>query len=200
MDLKKIKEEFNRLMKDKKFSGLIAVILVLLIMFLVFSFFSKGKNEIKENEGTMNVNAGISDEKNNQLNNNYEKVEKDELISILQKVDGVGRVDVKMTFESGEEKVVAYDNNTQTTVTEEEDSQGGKRTNEQKNDGSQVVMSNNKDGNEPFVTKVYKPKVIGVMVTAEGASNSKIKYNIEKAVSDLYNLSFDKVNVYPMVN
>lgn len=200
MDLKKIKEEFNRLMKDKKFSGLIAVILVLLIMFLVFSFFSKGKKEIKENEGTMNVNAGISDEKNNQLNNNYEKVEKDELISILQKVDGVGRVDVKMTFESGEEKVVAYDNNTQTTVTEEEDSQGGKRTNEQKNDGSQVVMSNNKDGNEPFVTKVYKPKVIGVMVTAEGASNSKIKYNIEKAVSDLYNLSFDKVNVYPMVN
>ncbi|WP_297633485.1 stage III sporulation protein AG [uncultured Clostridium sp.] len=200
MDFKKIKEEFNKLMKDKKFSGLIAIVLVLLIMFLVFSFFSKGKNEIKENEGTMNVNAEVPDAKNNQLNNSYEKVEKEELISILQKVDGVGRVDVKMTFESGEEKVVAYDNNTQTTVTEEEDSQGGKRTNEQKNDGSQVVMSNNKDGNEPFVTKVYKPKVVGVMVTAEGASNSKIKYNIEKAVSDLYNLSFDKVNVYPMVN
>lgn len=200
MDFKKIKEEFNKLMKDKKFSGLIAIVLVLLIMFLVFSFFSKGKNEIKEKEGTMNVNAEVPDTKNNQLNSNYEKVEKEELISILQKVDGVGRVDVKMTFESGEEKVVAYDNNTQTTVTEEEDSQGGKRTNEQKNDGSQVVMSNNKDGNEPFVTKVYKPKVIGVMVTAEGASNSKIKYSIEKAVSDLYNLSFDKVNVYPMVN
>lgn len=200
MDFKKIKEELNKLMKDKKFSGLITLILVLLIAFLVFSFFSKEKKGVHESDGTLNVNSNVQENKPTLGEVNYEKIETEELISILQKIDGVGKVDVKMTFESGEEKVIAYDNNTQTTTTEEEDSQGGKRTNQQKNDGSKVVMASGQEGNEPFVTKVYKPKVIGAIVTAEGASNSKIKYNIEKAVADLYNLSFDKVNVYPMGN
>ena len=52
--------------------------------------------------------------------------------------------------------------------------------------------------NEPFIIKVNKPRITGVVVVAEGAENSKIKYEIEQAVSKLYNLSLDKVNVYTM--
>lgn len=200
MDFKNLKKEFNRLIKDKKMSNLLALIVILGIIFLVTSFFVKdNKGSVNQTEGTLSVSAKeSSSNKEVEILNEYEKEQKEQLNSILRKIEGVGEVDTMMTFESGEVKVPAYDNNIQTTTTEEEDSQGGKRVNEQKNDGSKVVMSSNSDGNEPFVTKVYKPKVIGVVVTAQGANNSKVKYNIEKAVSDLYNLSFDKVNVYPM--
>jgi stage III sporulation protein AG len=52
--------------------------------------------------------------------------------------------------------------------------------------------------NEPFILTTYKPKITGVIILAEGATNSKTKYEIEQAVSKLYNLSLDKVNVYSM--
>ncbi|MGL5416941.1 MAG: stage III sporulation protein AG [Clostridium sp.] len=200
MDFKKVKEEFNKMMKDKKFSNLLIIIIVLGIVVLVGSiFFDRKESGKSEGNGALNVSVNEAESKETVLSKDeYEKEQKEQLISILEKMNGVGKVDVYMTFESGEVKVPAYDNNTQTTVTNEEDSSGGKRVNEQKNDGSTVVMSSGDKGNTPFITKIYKPKVQGIMITAEGAENSKTKYNIEKAVSDLYNLSFDKVNVYPM--
>ena len=51
---------------------------------------------------------------------------------------------------------------------------------------------------KPYILQTYKPKVIGIVVVAEGASDSKIKHEIEAAVSSLYALPANKVNVYPM--
>ena len=59
-------------------------------------------------------------------------------------------------------------------------------------------MSSESGGNSPVILKTYKPKVIGVVITAEGAESSKVRYDIEKAVSSLYGISVEKVNVYPM--
>ena len=59
-------------------------------------------------------------------------------------------------------------------------------------------MENKNGQSAPLIVKTYKPKVVGVMVVAEGADDSKIKYEISQAVSNLYGLSLDKVNVYPM--
>ena len=114
------------------------------------------------------------------------------------KIDGVGEVDVMINFESGEEKVAAYDSTNQTTKTEETDTNGGKRVSDQQNDTTKVVMSSESGGNSPVILKTYKPKVIGVVIAAEGAESSKVRYDIEKAVSSLYGISVEKVNVYPM--
>ena len=103
-----------------------------------------------------------------------------------------------INFESGEEKVAAYDSTNQTTKTEETDTNGGKRVSDQQNDTTKVVMSSESGGNSPVILKTYKPKVIGVVITAEGAESSKVRYDIEKAVSSLYGISVEKVNVYPM--
>ncbi len=59
-------------------------------------------------------------------------------------------------------------------------------------------MSNSSNGSEPVILKTEKPEVLGVMVVAEGAEDSKIKYEITKAISSLYNISVDKVNVLAM--
>jgi stage III sporulation protein AG len=129
---------------------------------------------------------------------NYEENQKTDLTNILKKMNGVGDVEVMMSFENGDEKVPAYDKNTQKLTTEETDNEGGKRVNNQNTDGSTIVMTTSDGNNEPFILTTYKPKINGVIILAEGATNSKIKYEIEQAVSKLYNLSLDKVNVYSM--
>ena len=113
-------------------------------------------------------------------------------------MNGVGDVEVMMSFENGEQKLPAYDKNSQKSTTEETDNQGGKRVNNQNTDGESIVMTTSNGNNEPFILTTYKPKIVGVIILAEGATNSKTKYEIEQAVSKLYNLSLDKVNVYSM--
>ncbi|WP_244835355.1 stage III sporulation protein AG [Clostridium sp. BJN0001] len=128
----------------------------------------------------------------------YEQKQKEDLINILKKINGVGNVDVMISFENGEEKVPAYDKTKQNSTSVETDNGGGKRENSQNTDNDKIVMTSSNGTNEPFILETKKPKIIGVLIVSEGASDSKIKYQIEKAVSNLYNLSLDKVNVYSM--
>lgn len=201
MDKKKLRKSIDNFFKSKNVSKLVAIVIAVIVLLLGLSVVkpSNNKEEVYTSGLVENKDSEDSTYKSKETNQ-YELEQKEELISILKKMDGVGSVDVMISFESGEKKVPAYDQDTQTSVTEETDSEGGKRVNEQKNDGSKVVMTTDNKGNEPFIIQTYKPKVISVFVVAEGAENSKTKYEIQKVVSNLYNLSIDKVNVYSMKN
>ena len=193
MDFKKLKNEVSKLFKNKYMGNILAVLLVIGFILIAITILApgllSGKNEVLTEENNTKVNTTVS---------TYEDKQKIELINILRKIDGVGEVDVMINFESGEEKVAAYDSTNQTTKTEETDTNGGKRVSDQQNDTTKVVMSSESGGNSPVILKTYKPKVIGVVITAEGAESSKVRYDIEKAVSSLYGISVEKVNVYPM--
>lgn len=193
MDFKKIKNEVNKLFKNKYMGNILAVLLVIGFILIAITILApgllSGKDEVLTEENNTKVNTTVS---------TYEDKQKVELTNILRKIDGVGEVDVMINFESGEEKVAAYDSTNQTTKTEETDTNGGKRVSNQQNDTTKVVMSSESGGNSPVILKTYKPKVIGVVITAEGAESSKVRYDIEKAVSSLYGISIEKVNVYPM--
>src|SRR3712207_8212610 len=43
-----------------------------------------------------------------------------------------------------------------------------------------------------------KPKITGILVVAEGAEDRMTECRIRKAVTDLFNVPDNKVNVYPM--
>ena len=193
MDFKKLKNEVNKLFKNKYMGNILAVLLVIGFILIAITILApgllSGKNEVLTEENNTKVNTTVS---------TYEDKQKTELTNILRKIDGVGEVDVMINFESGEEKVAAYDSTNQTTKTEETDTNGGKRVSDQQNDTTKVVMSSESGGNSPVILKTYKPKIIGVVITAEGAESSKVRYDIEKAVSSLYGISVEKVNVYPM--
>ena len=193
MDFKKLKNEVNKLFKNKYMGNILAVLLVIGFILIAITILApgllNGKNEVLTEENNTKVNTTAS---------TYEDKQKTELTNILRKIDGVGEVDVMINFESGEEKVAAYDSTNQTTKTEETDTNGGKRVSDQQNDTTKVVMSSESGGNSPVILKTYKPKVIGVVIAAEGAESSKVRYDIEKAVSSLYGISVEKVNVYPM--
>ncbi|HEX9027415.1 MAG TPA: stage III sporulation protein AG [Clostridium sp.] len=201
MDKDKIIKEIKKILAQKQLRNLIVVCIVLgfiLIAMNVLLPSSKtlSNNKLSASTTAENVNNTLITNKTDEKS--YEEMQKTDLQNILKKMNGVGDVEVMMSFENGEQKVPAYDKNTQKSTTEETDNQGGKRVNNQNTDGSTIVMTTSDGNNEPFILTTYKPKINGVIILAEGASNSKIKYEIEQAVSKLYNLSLDKVNVYSM--
>ena len=199
--MRNFKDKMSKILKQKNITNLIILLLLVIMFYLVVSYFT-GVNNITKSEKTnlekvskedMNSNS----QKDSEVLSYQEKQEKD-LERILGKINGVGSVDVVINFQSSEVKVPAVDNSSQKSTTEETDSEGGTRVNSQETDGDKIVMSNSSNGSEPVILKTEKPEVLGVMVVAEGAEDSKIKYEITKAISSLYNISVDKVNVLAM--
>lgn len=194
----KFKKELEKLFSDKRISNVFIIILILVFVLITVNVLMPNSFNNNNNNEVNNAVSVDQNDKEPQTRHDYEENQKSELKNIIKKMQGVGEVTVMMTFESGEVKVPAYDSSTQTTETEEKDREGGTRQNKQTNDGTKVVMTTDGNSNEPFITQTNKPKVIGVVIVAEGAEVSKVRANIEKAVSNLYNLPYDKVNVYPM--
>ena len=193
MDKKKLISEFKKLLDDKKITNILTIALVIAFIILALNVFYPDMFKKEDIKSTLSEEVEI-----NTIKEEYEEAQKEELKSILESMYGVGEVKVMISFKSGESKVLAYDSSKQIVSTEEKDTEGGTRVSNQTNDGSTVVMTNEGGDNEPFIVETYKPKIEGIMILAEGASDSRIKYDIQKAVSSLYGLSAEKVNVYPM--
>ena len=194
MDKKKLINELKKLLDDKKITNVLTIALVIAFVLIALNVFYPDMFKEKEK-----VKSTLSEEVEAiNTKEEYEETQKKELKNILESMSGVGKVQVMINFKSGESKVLAYDSSKQIVSTEEKDTEGGTRVSNQTNDGTTVVMTNEGGDNEPFIVETYKPKIEGIMILAEGASDSKIKYDIQKAVSSLYGLSAEKVNVYPM--
>ncbi|MBS6600477.1 MAG: stage III sporulation protein AG [Clostridium sp.] len=194
MDKKKLINELKKLLDDKKITNVLTIALVIAFVLIALNVFYPDMFKEKEK-----VKSTLSEEVETiNTKEEYEETQKKELKNILESMSGVGKVQVMINFKSGESKVLAYDSSKQIVSTEEKDTEGGTRVSNQTNDGTTVVMTNEGGDNEPFIVETYKPKIEGIMILAEGASDSKIKYDIQKAVSSLYGLSAEKVNVYPM--
>ncbi|WP_294402028.1 stage III sporulation protein AG [uncultured Clostridium sp.] len=204
MSMKKITDDVKDFLdKNSKLKNLIVICLILVFILIAMNVVGSSSmlnSKITSISNNNTKTEDSADKSNEQVmtSDEYEAKQKTDLINILKKMNGVGDVDVMITFENGEEKVPAYDKTEQKATTEETDTQGGKRVNNQNNDNSKVVMTQDNGKNEPFILTTYKPKIVGIVIVAEGAENSKTKYEIEQAVSKLYNLSLDKVNVYSM--
>lgn len=193
MDKKKLISEFKKLLDDKKITNLLTIALVIAFIILALNVFYPDMFKKEDIKSTLSEEVEV-----NTIKEEYEETQKEELKSILEDMYGVGEVKVMISFKSGESKILAYNSSKQIVSTEEKDTEGGTRVSNQTDDGSTVVMTNEGGDNEPFIVETYKPKIEGIMILAEGASDSRIKYDIQKAVSSLYGLSAEKVNVYPM--
>jgi stage III sporulation protein AG len=130
----------------------------------------------------------------------YEERLSSKLKHILEQIDGVGKAEVMIYFESGEEHIPAINQTDFKSVTDETDTNGGKRKINQDNDGKTVVMLNEGEKTKPFITKTYEPKITGICIVAEGAEDKVTELRINQAVVNLFNLEEEKVNVYPMKN
>lgn len=116
---------------------------------------------------------------------------------ILEKIVGVGAVDVLVTVDSTEEVVVQRNVKDTQELTEETDKDGGKRhVTQYTRDGQ--IMTYEAGGNEqPIVTKKIKPKVRGVLIVAKGAENKTVKGLIVDAVEKGLNVPAYRISVVP---
>lgn len=135
---------------------------------------------------------------NSQINSSYKDQVEKELIASLENIEGVGKVHAMIHFEGGEELLPAINSNGSKSNTIEKDPSGGQRNITQNNEGTTVVMTTENGESKPVITKKLNPKIVGVLVTAEGASDKVTELRIRQAVSKLFGLSDNKVEVYPM--
>ncbi|AWZ48262.1 stage III sporulation protein AG [Clostridiaceae bacterium 14S0207] len=211
-DKKINKKEDNNKNKNKKnnFTNMFILILVGVFLLMSVGVFSKHKAAPTMAELSANKNKESKDpDENLKLDNNEEnKGSKDvqkygeelneKLKRILGLIDGVGRIESMIYFESGEQYVPAININNAISATEETDTNGGKRKINQNNDGKTIVTFNEKDSTKPLITETKAPKITGVCVVAEGATDKVTQLRIVQAVVNLFNLPENKVQVYPM--
>lgn len=105
----------------------------------------------------------------------------DRLSNTLSKVDGAGKVSVVITVNSGMETIIATE---KTSVTE---------------NGKTTVIDEPILVNGKTVTLMEKyPKIIGVLIVAEGAKNITVMQKIQQATISLLNIELSQVEILTM--
>ena len=195
----------SKVINSNLLTNLVIMFLVGVLLLIVGSMFTKDKSPKSSDSGTANVAAIGGEQMQNNTDTTSSAVDKaykekmqEELISLLERIQGVGKVHSMIYFESGQEQVPVFNEETSTSVTSEKDNGGGQRDITQENGGSTVVMENKENEQQPFITKTYNPTITGICVVAEGAGDSVTELRIRQAVTKLFGLSDDKVQVYPM--
>lgn len=194
--MKKFKELFENFMKkdktnNKKNIENLVVFLILLIITIVAinTIWGNNKEEESEEKNSYKILADVSN--SNTSSNNLVSEEynlKEELKDILSKIEGIGAVDILITYSETSSFTPIYNETHSNSTTEEIDDVGGKRTIESTNINKEVVLEESNGKSMPITEKVVMPKVEGVIVAAEGGRKCKYqnKYHTSSICSDRY--------------
>lgn len=128
----------------------------------------------------------------------YEARQEEKLTKMLSNVEGVGKVEVMLTFVSSEELVVEKDAPVVRSSTVEKDSEDGTRTITQYEHGDSTVYRSSSGESEPYVVKTLNPRVEGVFVVAEGAGDGSVNRNITEIAQALFGVEAHRVKVVSM--
>ncbi len=129
---------------------------------------------------------------------NYEQQYEQQLKDILEMVVGVEHVNVMITIESTEEKIIKTNQNDTQTVTQEKDTGGATRHITDISRNGEVVLYEISSGQQaPLVVKTIKPKIRGVIVVASGAENATIKKLLVDAVQKGLDVPSHRISVIP---
>lgn len=155
--------------------GLIAICGVMLLL-LSFGGFSKEDKGIKQSENLSETvdNANVSES----LQMYRERME-EELVRLLEQVQGVGRASVMITVQASNEKVTLKDNTNQENKTQEET----------------VLIEDSERNSSPYVIQEREPELEGVAVVCEGGGNAEVKREIIEAVGALFHIESHKIKV-----
>lgn len=176
----------------KNIENLVVFLILLIITVIAINMiWSKDKSQPEKEEASYKVLAS----ENSNITENTEYDLQTELEDILSKMNGIGKVDVLITYSQTSTVVPMYSETESSTVTEETDSGGGTRKQESSNLNKEVIT----DGDNKAITQtVMLPKVEGAIVIAEGGGNATTKANIIQAVSAVTGLATYKVQVFEM--
>ena len=106
---------------------------------------------------------------------------------ILSKMSGVGRVDVLLTLESGEELVLATDSTLRYS--------GSPQNPNDYDRANETVTVSGGNGTDVVVTQQRNAKFRGALIVCDGGDNDRVRLKIVEAVCALTGLGADRVAV-----
>jgi stage III sporulation protein AG len=163
---------FARLKKIKHIEIIIAVIAVVIMLAIYFG--SRAASAKKTSSSSAQSQSPVSTE------NYCDKMER-QLKETLSKISGAGKADVIINWESSIEAIIAYITNS---------------SNNSLTQTPQIINGNGISG--PIILKEVYPKPKGVMIICQGADNIMLRMEISNAVSSLFDIAPDKIQVLPM--
>lgn len=179
---------------SKMFKGNKAIILCivgLIGIFLIFlSEFVHPGTQTAASQATSSKDSDITA---------YENQTESRLEQIISQIDGVGRVKVMVTAESGVENVYEQDNKTTTDKSQQKGNDGSTQTQENdNNEQNPTVVNDSTGGQQPLVKVQRQPQILGVVVVCDGGNNPDVKENVVDSVSTALGLETNKINVCQM--
>lgn len=171
------KGEWKKIIKKAGPLRLGIVVLCGVLLVLAGDLFSaKNKNRSEEmTESPLAGNEGTSDT----MTKDYCESIKEELVDVLEGVEGVGEVQVMVTVSASGEKVTLKDNKSHENTAEEET----------------VLIEDGERGNVPYVVQEREPELEGVVVVCEGGDDASVKKEITEAVSALFAIETHKIKI-----
>ncbi len=179
----------------KKIENLVVLIIILIVTVLcVNSIWNKDNKQKSYINETTTKQLADKSEKNETENYDLQK----NIENILSNMEGVGRVNVLITYSESSQTVAMYNENSKDSSTEEKDDKGATRIIKQVDTNKDIIYKEVNGEKIPITQKTINPKIEGAVVTAEGATNSTVKSNIIQAVEAATGLATHKIQVFEM--
>lgn len=179
---KKWDEKLKNFTQNKKRLDLVVALGLCGILLLLLSEFSLGGGK-----------AGKTTQANQPADTtgNYAKELSDQLEQLLGQMQGVGKIQVMLTLESGSQAVYATTVKTSTTTNGLEQQQN---TTQQSYEDDYVLVDG-ADGKQALVEVTQMPEVRGVVVLCEGAGDIATVKQVTDAVSVVLGVSTNRICV-----
>ena len=195
-----VKKKFKAENNSKMGENLIILIVIGVIIIIAGSTFFGGESKPKKGDAGQHTEENSSDnlEEVSKMGVTDEKTDMEKNIEeILAQIDGAGKVDLLVTYVSGREIVPYSDIKKSEGITDEKDSTGGTRKIDQSSYESEIAYEDNGTGEKkPIILKEVLPEVKGVVVVADGASDTLIKERLVNAVKVLLDIPIHKIQVF----
>lgn len=161
----------NNLIEKIKSNKKVQYSIIAILLAIVLLIFVFGFNTNKEESASASDQISL-----------YVKTLEEKLTNILSNVEGAGNVSVVITVESGMETVLAL------KTTTKESSNGVIET-----ETSPIIIN----GKTVVVKELY-PKVIGVLIVAQGAGNISVMNKLQQATISLFDININQIEILSM--
>ena len=129
----------------------------------------------------------------------YAKQIESQLTNIVGHIDGVGRVQVMVTVESGVQYVYEQNqkdtNDTTTSSSNDGDMQKQENTGTEQNP---VIMENSSGGQQALIKTELQPAIKGVVVVCDGGDNPVVQENVVSTVTTALDVPSNHISVSKM--
>jgi len=170
---------------------------VFLLILSIPSFQKNDSQTSKLNTTTKTNQTSVSDKSSG--NSEYIEWTEDRLADTLSQVEGIGQIKVMITLKESSEKIALKDAPySQDNSSENDGSNGSRISSSETKEDKTVMISEGSGESTPYIVKEIEPEVEGVLVLAEGATNSEIITEIVDAVQVLFDVPAHKIKVMKM--